>query len=120
MKLSAQHRAPMRSCAFMAGFTAWALLLSGTLACNTRTVGADEVCSGPDLLTAPLSGTTAELGNGTCTYEEEQGGRHHRVVCDAQSCRWFVDEAMTCECQQLDFSLMSQTAFFLPDHIAGK
>jgi len=75
----------------------------GALACGSRTVGADWGCPGPELLTTPLVAANAVLANGTCTLEEEQAGRQHRILCDTQTCRWFVDGDMICECRQLDF-----------------
>ncbi len=80
------------------------LLLLGTLACCSRSVGADEECRGPDLLTDPINGADAVLGDGTCSFEDEQGEYQHRIICDTESCRWYVDETLCCTCQQLDFA----------------
>lgn len=104
MKLLTPPHVPKQTRVITAGLTACAVLLLGALACGARTVGADEACRGPDLLTVPLKGMDAIHADGTCSFEEEQEGRRHRVVCDSQSCRWYVNEAMTCTCQELDFS----------------
>jgi hypothetical protein len=95
----------MRGRVGTAGLVAGLVLLLGTLACCSRSVGADEVCRGPDLLTVPISGADAVVvGDGTCSFEDEQGGYQHRIICDTESCRWYVDETLSCTCQQLDFS----------------
>ncbi len=81
------------------------MLLCGGPGCGSRTVGADEECPGPDMLSAPIDGLSAEHSEGTCSFEVEQGGRVHLIFCDGQSCRWYVDEEMICTCLQLDYSM---------------
>ncbi len=89
---------------FATGIAFGALLLSGALACGARTVGAGEACRGPDLLSTPLNAADAILGEGTCSFEENQGAHRHRVVCDSETCLWYVDDVLECRCQQMDYN----------------
>lgn len=72
--------------------------------CAARPGVEQSECRGPDLLSTPLSGGEAILVDGSCTFEEEQDGHTHRVVCNGETCLWQVDGEETCVCQRLDYA----------------
>jgi hypothetical protein len=76
----------------------------GVLGCGARTGYDDELCQGPELLSTPLRGSDAILTGETCSFVTEQDGHAHRILCDGNACRWHVDDALRCTCEQLDYS----------------
>jgi hypothetical protein len=86
----------------IAGIAVTVVLMVGALGCGARTASSNEDCPAAELLSTPLRGSdivTAE----TCSFVEQQDGRLHRVECDGEQCRWYVDEALTCVCANLDY-----------------
>lgn len=72
--------------------------------CGARTAYDNEVCQGADLLTAPLNGADAILTAESCSFVASQGGHQHRIHCDGEVCRWYVDDVLLCTCEELDYA----------------
>lgn len=81
-----------------------ALVCVGGLSCGARTGYDNEVCQGAELLSTPMSGYDEILTAETCSFVTEQNGHEHRILCDGQTCRWYVDDVQLCTCQELDYA----------------
>jgi hypothetical protein len=88
--------------------TPWYFLLVLLASCGART-GLDDTGQQEAACTPPAgasAGSTTELSCGsTCILATTDAkGTALRLVCDSHTCKLFMDEVLTCECLDLDYT----------------